>query len=330
MVLNRGDKGADVEHLQNKLKAAGYDPGVVDGDYGDKTVAAVLAFQMDYPDLEDDGEAGPQTLHKLDTVIAKNQAVPGGPQLVSGSNQASDEVWAQFMALVGLITNEPVRYGPGRGLWHDGKWVVTYGAGKLGGTLKSWRNVLGKTYPAFHCTSWCNFFMSWLCKRNEDFTHAGNRPDIWELMLNSPAVHKDAEGAVYRGFGDVAYQITPDGSAVQRHGVSKIMDARELFDRRHDLPTFMVFGQSTKKPGGWKWWHHTGVYAAREGKLWRIAADGSKGPNGYSGKPMRIVEITDKNLHDYDSVIYRMYGVRTADGSYGDPTRSYGAVTFEH
>lgn len=326
MILDRGDTGPEVEQLQIKLKAAGYDPGDVDGDYGRMTEAAVLAFQMDRPDLDDDGKAGPMTMGALNAAIAKvPPALPTAP--TPGDDQCDDATWKHFQALVDLVTGRPVRYGPGRGLWVNDKFVITYGAGKLGGTVKQWPNVLGKTYPAFHCTSWCNFLMSWLCRRNQDYTHAGNIPEIWELMQSSPDVHP--KPYPYRGFGDVSYPITPDGSAVKRHGIRKIIDARELFERRADLPTFMIFGQSTKKPGGWKWWHHTGAYVARSGSLYRIAADGSKGSSGYSGKPMRFIEITPKNLGDFANVIYRVYGVHTADGTYGDPNRPVASVDFE-
>ena len=328
MILKPGDSGPEVEKLQLKLKAVGYDPGDVDGDYGKRTTAAVLAFQLDRPDVDDDGIAGPQTLGALDAAILKmnTPSSPAPTDIV----ECDDDTWNKFLALVDLITKRPVRYGPGRGLWVDGKFVITYGAGKLGGTVQQWPNVLGKTYPAFHCTSWCNFFMSWLCRRNQDFTHAGNIPAIWDLLLKSPDVHQNPGAGPYRGFGDVCYQIPHDGSAVRRTGISKVMDVRELYDRRHDLPTFMCFGQSTKKADGkWNWWHHTGVYVARGGKLFRIAADGFKGTNGYSASPMKYTEITPSNLVNYSNVIYRMYGVRTLDGTYGDKTRPYAPVTFE-
>jgi hypothetical protein len=44
---------------------------------------------------------------------------------------------------------------------------------------------------------------------------------------------------------------------------------------------------------------------------------------------MKFVEITPKNLGDYSNVIYRVYGVRTTDGTYGDKSRSYATVDFE-
>jgi hypothetical protein len=329
MTLKPGDKGPEVEQLQLRLKAAGYDPGEIDGDYGKKTEAAVLAFQVDRPDIDDDGMAGPQTMGSLNAAILKISLAPPRPPVESDIVPCDDATWAHFQFLVDSITNKPVRYGPGRGLWIDDKFVITYGAGKLGGTTRQWPNVLGKTYPAFHCTSWCNFFISWLCRRNQDYTHAGNIPAIWDLLLKSPDVHQNPGAGPYRGFGDVCYQIPQDGSAVKRSGIPKVMDARELYDRRSDLPTFMLFGQSTKRSTGWSWWHHTGVYVARDGKLFRIAADGSKGSNGYSGSPMKYTEITDKNLANYSNVVYRVYGVRTTNGTYGDTSRPIARVEFE-
>ncbi|MCX5478438.1 peptidoglycan-binding protein [Kaistia geumhonensis] len=59
-VLRRGSKGTDVIELQRQLQAAGIDPGAVDGDYGDKTFAAIRELQR-RRGLERDGVAGPKT-----------------------------------------------------------------------------------------------------------------------------------------------------------------------------------------------------------------------------------------------------------------------------
>lgn len=341
-ILRPGSQGPDVEQLQLKLKAAGYDPGNVDGDYGHKTAAAVLAFQIDRPDLDDDGVAGPMTIGALNAAIAKTKPaadIPAAPLTIVPCDAAT---LVAFLALRDRITALPAKYGPGRGLWikdpgtpaTGGKFVITYNPGSLTKDVSwtSWPNVLGEPYPSFHCTSLCNFIMSWLCRRNQDFTHAGNIPEIWALLLDSPSLHQIKGGGVYRGFGDVCYPIVPDGSAVKRHGVAKVMDARELYDRRASLPTFIVFGQSTKtgdpaRP--WKWWHHTGFYIAYDGRLFRIAADGFKGANGYSASPIKWLEITPANVGAFDGCIYRCYGVRTADGSYGDKSRPIADVSFE-
>lgn len=329
MILKLGDRGPDVEQLQLKLKAAGYDPGDVDGSYGKRTADAVLAFQADRPDLEDDGVAGPMTLGALDTAVARKRPDPPAP---AATNVAACETntWTAFQRLVSAVTAHPVRYGPGRGLWSGGKLVVTCGPGSLG--AKSWPNALGRPYASFHCTSWVNFFLGWLLRRNEDYTHAGNIPSLFDLLETSPDLHKIPGGGLYRGYGDACSPIAPDGSGAARSGVSKVIDAKELLARRASLPTFVACGQSTKRSTGWLWWHHVVLFVVdhRDGdRLYRIAADGYKSAKGYSGDPMRWVEITDKNVGQYGAAIYRAYGVNTTDGTYGDKKRPIVDVDFE-
>ena len=331
MILKQGSSGPDVEQLQLRLKAAGYDPGDVDGDYGKRTAAAVLAFQTDRPDLEDDGVAGPMTIGALDAAVAKKK--PDKPAVVApGPVPCESVTWSAFTKLVDAVTKRPVRYGPGRGLWHGGKFVVTYGAGKLGGTVATWPNVLGRTYPAFHCSSWTNFILGWLLRRNENYTHAGNIPSLFDLLEKDGSVHQIPGGGSYRGYGDACTRIVPDGSGAARSGVPKVVDARELLARRASLPTFLVCGQSTKRSTGWVWWHHTVLFVVDHrdrDRLYRIAADGRKGPQGYSADPMRWVEITDANVGNYAAAVYRAYGVNTADGTYGDKSRPIASVDFE-
>lgn len=59
-----GSRGDEVRQIQTKLKEKGYDPGAVDGIFGEKTRKAVIAFQKDYG-LTQDGIAGPNTLKAL-------------------------------------------------------------------------------------------------------------------------------------------------------------------------------------------------------------------------------------------------------------------------
>jgi len=56
--------GSDVRVVQAALKAAGFDPGVVDGSYGPKTEAAVKAYQA-AAGLAADGKVGAETWAKL-------------------------------------------------------------------------------------------------------------------------------------------------------------------------------------------------------------------------------------------------------------------------
>jgi peptidoglycan hydrolase-like protein with peptidoglycan-binding domain len=62
--LGSGSAGPAVTDMQKKLKAAGFDPGDVDGKLGPKTLAAVKAYQQ-ANGLKVDGIAGPETLGQL-------------------------------------------------------------------------------------------------------------------------------------------------------------------------------------------------------------------------------------------------------------------------
>ena len=59
-MLRTGSTGAEVEELQTFLAAQGYDVGDIDGQFGPKTKAAVMAFQKD-SGLQADGVVGPNT-----------------------------------------------------------------------------------------------------------------------------------------------------------------------------------------------------------------------------------------------------------------------------
>jgi len=61
----RGHAGrANVEHVQQKLQDAGYDPGSIDGRFGPRTRAALKSFQR-ANDLEASGRLDRQTLSAL-------------------------------------------------------------------------------------------------------------------------------------------------------------------------------------------------------------------------------------------------------------------------
>lgn len=62
--LSTGDRGPSVRRLQRALRDAGFDPGLIDGDFGLGTEAAVIAFQHS-AGLLPDGIAGPRTQRAL-------------------------------------------------------------------------------------------------------------------------------------------------------------------------------------------------------------------------------------------------------------------------
>lgn len=73
--------GADVQALQERLKALGYTPGPVDGQYGPATAAAVSAFQAKHG-LLIDGIDGPLTQAALAAPNAK--PAPPAPSISRG------------------------------------------------------------------------------------------------------------------------------------------------------------------------------------------------------------------------------------------------------
>lgn len=64
--LKKGAKEVAVRGVQRRLIQLGFDPGEIDGDFGDATEAAVKAFQEKY-DLDADGIVGPLTWAALNS-----------------------------------------------------------------------------------------------------------------------------------------------------------------------------------------------------------------------------------------------------------------------
>jgi peptidoglycan L-alanyl-D-glutamate endopeptidase CwlK len=62
--LREGSKGPEVTKLQQQLKGKGFDPGLIDGQFGPGTEAALIAFQKS-EGLAADGIAGPRTQARL-------------------------------------------------------------------------------------------------------------------------------------------------------------------------------------------------------------------------------------------------------------------------
>jgi len=67
-LLKIGVRGTDVRQLQQVLRTLGYDPGGVDGVFGARTAAAVLAFQT-ARGLGSDGVIGPQSRQEISRIL---------------------------------------------------------------------------------------------------------------------------------------------------------------------------------------------------------------------------------------------------------------------
>jgi len=72
MSLKKGSHGEDVSHMQGALHHLGYELGEVDGQFGDKTEHAVMAFQKDNH-LKVDGDFGPVTKGTLENAVKRLQ-----------------------------------------------------------------------------------------------------------------------------------------------------------------------------------------------------------------------------------------------------------------
>src|SRR4051812_24380536 len=79
--LRFGARGSSVVDLQNKLRAAGFNPGPSDGVFGNGTLNAVKAFQR-ARGLTADGVVGPNTWSKL--TVAPASTSGSGPVLKKG------------------------------------------------------------------------------------------------------------------------------------------------------------------------------------------------------------------------------------------------------
>ena len=77
VILRKGSQGDAVKQLQEWLNKLGYDCGVADGKYGDKTASAVKRYQQDHK-LTADGIAGDKTQASIALEIAKLDIEDGG------------------------------------------------------------------------------------------------------------------------------------------------------------------------------------------------------------------------------------------------------------
>ena len=98
-ILRRGDRGHEVARLQELLAELGYEVGAVDGIFGPRTGAAVLAFQSDLG-IGVDGLVGTETRDAVASLLS-------GPSEVLGLGSNGDRV-AEVQRLLAELG-----FGPG-------------------------------------------------------------------------------------------------------------------------------------------------------------------------------------------------------------------------
>jgi putative chitinase len=78
--LKEGNRGPDVTALQTQLRARGFSPGSIDGEFGPATVAAVIGFQRS-EGLVPDGVVGSRTAQALGFVGSELPPTPAMPDV---------------------------------------------------------------------------------------------------------------------------------------------------------------------------------------------------------------------------------------------------------
>jgi peptidoglycan hydrolase-like protein with peptidoglycan-binding domain len=139
--LSIGSRGGAVTSLQQKLAAAGFNPGGVDGDFGPATQAAVIRFQSAHG-LSVDGVVGPQTWRALG-----GSSFTPAPGPVSGPGPANGSLRSRILALAqgevgtiessnnndGAVTKYPNAFGRGQESYcaDFASWVLTNAGASL-------------------------------------------------------------------------------------------------------------------------------------------------------------------------------------------------------
>ncbi|MGC4117976.1 MAG: peptidoglycan DD-metalloendopeptidase family protein [Myxococcales bacterium] len=119
--IRQGSNGDSVRELQTRLKAEGYDPGPVDGDFGPKTAAAVRRYQQAHG-LTVDAVVGPKTWGSLLGTTPTSPTGPVDPTSPTGPTtplQPQSGTALDCFPIVGQDgSTQNARYNIG----YDGKW----------------------------------------------------------------------------------------------------------------------------------------------------------------------------------------------------------------
>jgi lysozyme len=87
-LLKKGSQGAKVAQLQRILTDLKFNPGEIDGDFGNKTVAAVQQFQQQQG-ITADGIVGKQTQNALNKALENPTSTPNKTEEKAGTQEDS-------------------------------------------------------------------------------------------------------------------------------------------------------------------------------------------------------------------------------------------------
>ncbi|PZN06492.1 MAG: hypothetical protein DIU69_13160, partial [Bacillota bacterium] len=123
-VLRRGDKDQAVRELQEALKKLGYDPGPIDGIFGERTEQAVRAFQK-AARIAVDGVVGPQTWGAIEAALAAKQEAKPAPKPAAKSGPFNDvPADHRFAAAIAWAKEQGITQGYGDGTFRPDQPVT--------------------------------------------------------------------------------------------------------------------------------------------------------------------------------------------------------------
>ena len=197
--LRKGSAGPFVVLLQGRLAAHGFDPGPADGDFGDATLAAVVAFQGSQH-LVADGIVGNQTWAALNNEPAQPPGVSTGtaaPPTPSPSIGPSVEppVSAGLPGVHVVLSDGPYIFDGGR---------VQYSARNVGNTATTDVSV----FDVVVITNASN---------EEVFEHIFQRTEAEPLGVGEPYTNELQLPAIFQP-GDYTLFVTVDAERDKTHG----------------------------------------------------------------------------------------------------------------
>ncbi|WP_408009339.1 C40 family peptidase [Pseudalkalibacillus sp. A8] len=127
-VLDRGDRGQEVESLQTELEALGYYTYNLDGIFGPITEKAVKDFQAEQG-LTVDGLAGPETLEALSSTSTNSVDVQSTSDTSASDDQASE---SEVVSIAQSLIGTPYVWGGTSPDGFDSSGFIQYVFGEVG------------------------------------------------------------------------------------------------------------------------------------------------------------------------------------------------------
>ncbi len=280
--LKRGDKGAEVKKLQQRLKELGYYTAYIESEYGSKTVEAVKAFQKKNG-LTADGEADAATLKKLNSTsaVSANNNVSTSTTLKSGAKgEAVKELQRRLKELGYYNSVIDGEYG--------GKTVVAVKAFQKKNGLTADGVAGSTTLKKLNSTSAIKADTAANNTASADSLKPGDKGDAVKKMQN-----RLKELGYYTSYCDGEYG-------------AKTVEAVKAFQKKNGLTADGVAGSATMKK-----LNAASAVGANDGKDETLKTNQTL-KSGSSGAQVKALQKRLKELGYYTTSIDSDYGYRTS------------------